>query len=224
MSFSKEAFDTFEQSLVATQKVLGWLTFDEAYFLARCAQVVPYNIVEIGSYHGLSTLFLAFGGWHGLGPTVYAVDPHRLGHATSDIWYNPADQQAFYHNVAASGYGSVIRAIGLPSTAASRAFEDRSVDMIFIDGEHTPPAVAADVMFWVPKLKPGGLLCMHDSFEPGPALAILGRPYIVCPIGRVDSTAVLLQGEALDGVSPVWPLDLLSQWTDFTPGHQGFGT
>lgn len=42
-------------------------------------------------------------------------------------------------------------------------FNDFSIDFIFIDGDHTYEAVAQDYTLYIPKLKHGGLLFMHDS-------------------------------------------------------------
>jgi predicted O-methyltransferase YrrM len=34
--------------------------------------------------------------------------------------------------------------------------------MLFIDGDHSYEAVSADLRDWLPSLKPGGVLAMHD--------------------------------------------------------------
>jgi predicted O-methyltransferase YrrM len=41
-------------------------------------------------------------------------------------------------------------------------FQNESQDFIFIDGDHTKPGVALDCTLYIPKLKPDGLLFMHD--------------------------------------------------------------
>ncbi len=60
-------------------------------------------------------------------------------------------------------------------------FFDKPLDFLFIDGDHTYPAVMRDYMQWTPFLKTGGILAMHDSrqfrihdpgrgdFHPGPS-------------------------------------------------------
>jgi hypothetical protein len=42
-------------------------------------------------------------------------------------------------------------------------FKDESFDFIFIDGDHTYDAVAQDFELYLPKVKKGGLVFMHDS-------------------------------------------------------------
>jgi methyltransferase family protein len=41
-------------------------------------------------------------------------------------------------------------------------FEDRSIDVLHVDGLHTEAAVRHDVESWLPKLRPGGILLLHD--------------------------------------------------------------
>lgn len=42
-------------------------------------------------------------------------------------------------------------------------FQDETFDFIFIDGDHTYEAVAQDFELYLPKVKKGGLVFMHDS-------------------------------------------------------------
>lgn len=42
-------------------------------------------------------------------------------------------------------------------------FQDDVFDFIFIDGDHTYDAVAQDYELYIPKVKNGGLIFMHDS-------------------------------------------------------------
>ncbi len=48
------------------------------------------------------------------------------------------------------------------SVNAARQFADNSLDGIYVDGEHTEPAVERDLNVWIPKVKPGGLVAGHD--------------------------------------------------------------
>ena len=49
----------------------------------------------------------------------------------------------------------------------AKQVKDKSLDFVFIDADHRYPAVIKDLAAWVPKLKPGGVLCGHDIHLPG---------------------------------------------------------
>lgn len=52
------------------------------------------------------------------------------------------------------------------SITASRKIEDNSLDMVYIDADHSYEQVMLDIRVWKPKVKKGGILCGHDYAEP----------------------------------------------------------
>ena len=48
------------------------------------------------------------------------------------------------------------------SLEASLQFDDNSVDLVFIDGNHTYAHTYSDILFWLPKIRNGGALMGHD--------------------------------------------------------------
>ena len=47
--------------------------------------------------------------------------------------------------------------------AALDQFEDQSIDLLHIDGSHEYEAVKSDFENWVPKVKKGGRILIHDA-------------------------------------------------------------
>ena len=41
-------------------------------------------------------------------------------------------------------------------------FEDKSLDFVYIDGDHEFPYVASDIFYWAKKVKSGGIVAGHD--------------------------------------------------------------
>jgi predicted O-methyltransferase YrrM len=142
----------------------GWLTPKEGRLLYALARRCTGRgvIVEIGSWKGKSTIWLASGARDGGGARVYAIDPHT---AQSD---NLATQSAvptleeFSRNVRAAGVDDLVVPMVTTSADAARAF-DRPVELLFIDGAHDYASVALDLDLWFPKVVDGGTIAFHDT-------------------------------------------------------------
>jgi hypothetical protein len=92
-----------------------------------------------------------------------------------DTWHTPggaADPdypdrfEEFMANLRQMPHRDRISVLRANTIDAARSFPDGSLDAVFIDADHTDLAVAADIAAWLPKLKPGALLCGHDYGHP----------------------------------------------------------
>jgi len=61
-----------------------------------------------------------------------------------------------------SKYNAII--IHDTSLNTAKVINDRSLDFVFIDGEHSYPSVKEDIEAWAPKVKIGGIVSGHDYY------------------------------------------------------------
>lgn len=62
-------------------------------------------------------------------------------------------------------YSSFSRLLRMRFDEALEKFADESIELLHIDGEHTYEAVKRDFFRWWSKVKPGGVVVMHDAAE-----------------------------------------------------------
>lgn len=95
-------------------------------------------------------------------PTVkhYCIDPYLryLNHFSQDE-LNDAEQEAM---LKLQSYNAHF--IKEPSIVAADRFEDKSLDYVYIDGNHEFPYVVEDLTSWVKKVRPGGIISGHDYY------------------------------------------------------------
>jgi predicted O-methyltransferase YrrM len=147
-------------------EIPGWMNGQELDWLFQRACEME-SIVEVGSWKGRSTRALLTGC---KGP-VFAVD-HFLGSPTE---LNGAHAEAktidiykiFEENV---GHFSNLVVLKMDSLEAAKRFNPKSVDMVFIDGEHEARSAKMDIEAWIPVCKK--ILCGHDLSMGGVRTAI----------------------------------------------------
>jgi cephalosporin hydroxylase len=146
----------------------GLITNEQGLMLARYAgQVYKHNaIIEIGSYKGKSTCYLAYGAGP-FGPKVYAVDPWGLdGNVDGKHHYaDPSAKAGFDAAVAALQYQARITAIQGFSANVAKSWA-RPVGLLYIDGDHSEEAVRADYTSWRKHLVEGAYLIFDDLDTP----------------------------------------------------------
>jgi predicted O-methyltransferase YrrM len=143
-----------------TANVHGWLTLREGQALYKLARACTGRgaIVEIGSWKGKSTIWLAKGSQAGSGQPIHAVDPH-LGLVAG------APENSFLEfekNIREAGVADLVKPLVKTSEAAAREF-DQPVELIFIDGVHEYDYVKQDLELWFPKVIEGGVMAFHDT-------------------------------------------------------------
>lgn len=148
----------------------GWMTRRELEWLFDTARTVPPGAtwVELGTWKGRSFFTVAMG--LPLRSRLVAVD--SFARATAALPSVPTTDWVWDHFVAVlHGVQKLREDLALlvqrsDTASAGHLFADRSVDVIFFDADHSRDGLAQDIDAWLPKLKPGGLLCGHD-YNPG---------------------------------------------------------
>ena len=99
---------------------------------------------------------------NGVSCEAFAVDTWQGDAHTGAYGDEVFNEVNAYH---AELYGGFSRLLRMSFDQAWEKFDDGSIDLLHIDGEHTYEAVSRDFRRWWPKVKPGGVVLMHDAAE-----------------------------------------------------------
>jgi len=145
--------------LTAACHIPTWTTRTQLEALFRLAAELPEQarIVELGSYLGASTCFLA-AGVATKGGRVIAID----------LWNNetipggPRDTFGeFQRNIA--GVAHLLKIVRKHTRELSADDVEPPVQMAFIDADHSYEATKADAAFLEPHIAPNGIMAFHDT-------------------------------------------------------------
>jgi hypothetical protein len=166
----------------------GWFDFENVYDMAVAEAPDDGIFVEVGSWHGKSTAYLA--------SRVALARKHIVVYAV-DVWLGyrkgaPVSQfPSFLGNMVLANVIDIVIPLRMTSQRATRLFQDEGVDFCFIDAEHTYEAVRDDLAYWFPKVRPGGLFAGHDYHDEFPGVkkavdeffpkpvTVIGRSWLV---------------------------------------------
>lgn len=118
-------------------------------------------IVEIGTWKGLSTTVLAHVAREYNGK-VYCIDRYEAYDWDRPSPFKPDILATFYQNMSELGLWSYICPMLMLSIDAAAIFETERANLVFIDASHNYDSVKMDIIVWLPKVKPGGIICGHD--------------------------------------------------------------
>jgi predicted O-methyltransferase YrrM len=169
----------------AAEAATGFMPPGEGLALYATAAAYAHRgpIVEIGTYCGKSTIYLAAAA-RPRGPLVVTVDHHHGSEENQPGWeyHDPSlvdpctgrldTLPHFRATMAEAGLDDVVIAVVGRSADVARLWR-APLGMLFIDGGHTDSAAQADYAGWAPWVARGGVLAIHDVF-PDPADG--GRP------------------------------------------------
>lgn len=161
--------------------IAGWLSKNEGKLLAHFAQKIDGVIVEVGSYQGKSTVFMA----RVTKNPIYAIDPHYLG-----------SYKKFLGNT--KKYKNIIP-LKKTSAAANKNWR-LPISLLHIDGNHEYKFAKQDLELWLSHLENNGTVICHDAFCPYPEVfqavkeEIFDKPGWAY-IGVLDSQVFAIRGK-----------------------------
>ena len=161
----------FLDSVGRFNDITGFLHPLEGFALMRLAASGEGvgEIVEIGSFMGRSTAWLATGSMRAGREKVFAID-HFKGspeHQQGQKWEVPEIVQSgstlerFRENITKAGVASHVEPM-VCSSADAAAKWDRPVRLLFIDGDHSYEASRGDFEAWARFVVPRGYIAFHD--------------------------------------------------------------
>lgn len=133
--------------------VRGYLQPDEMEKLSELA--AGRNVIEIGSFRGLSSFALALTAKSLLCVDTFAAHDNgqtQMDHATTLDDFKQATTR----------FTNVKFFVGTSADASSDFPGGMSFDMVFIDGMHDEVNVRLDRDLWWARLLPGGIMAFHD--------------------------------------------------------------
>lgn len=147
------------------QDIQGMFRWPEIY--KRAVELAPdkAEFVEIGCFKGKSTACLAVEAFNsGKNIKIHAIDlwdtTRKIGCSVEEFFVNIGPVKGLVNPLKGSSH----ELHGL--------FQDNSLDFVFIDGNHSYPAVRADIRNWWRKLKPGGWMAGDDLIHGGVRYAV----------------------------------------------------
>lgn len=143
-------------------EIPGWMSEKDLDWLGEQAKGKDI-IVELGSYQGRSTRALG----ENVKGCVFAVDDWKGLRTIDEAWWTrdtPEDERkSLYERFILHVYDLIDAGKVVPICANHASVPELPIaDMVFIDGSHDYDSVKRDIQTWLPRLRPGGLLCGHD--------------------------------------------------------------
>lgn len=138
-------------------------------------QDIEGDVVEIGSWQGRSTIFLAKAVQGAKNGRFFAID-HFKGNVSKEHFYVVGKKDLsdlktnFLGNMKNFGVINTVNLLDMPNYEAIKSLSGSSIRFLFIDGDHTKEGVKKDIELFLPKLVQGAIVVFDDYKEDFPGL------------------------------------------------------
>ncbi|MDD5606824.1 MAG: class I SAM-dependent methyltransferase [Candidatus Pacebacteria bacterium] len=119
-------------------------------------------IVEIGSWKGVSTIWLGKGSKKGNSAKIYAIDPHTGSSIHREMYGKIWTFEEFKKNIKLAQVEDIIIPIVETSEEAAKNWNNKFIEFLWIDGDHSYEMVKLDFNLWSPFLINEGIIAFHD--------------------------------------------------------------
>ncbi len=163
----------------AAAKVDGYLTDKECHMLVLMAvcPTVAGEVLEIGSFKGLSTVLLATALESTNDPRLHACDPWAAIEAFgATMMTNDETFHTFQESLAKTGVSDRVTIHRAFSSDLAPKW-NRPLRLLWIDGDHSVSGAKKDFENFSKHVVPGGIVAFHDvmHFHPGPSQVFATR-------------------------------------------------
>jgi hypothetical protein len=125
------------------------------------AAIRPSLLVELGTHYGESYFGMCQAVQEsGIACTTYAVDTWQ-GDPHAGYYDESVFEEVNRYNE--EHYGAFSKLLRRTFDDALSNFGDETIDLLHIDGLHTYDAIRHDFENWFPKVRPGGVVLLHDT-------------------------------------------------------------
>lgn len=148
----------------------GWKRF---HFLRHCVETFGWtNGAELGLWEGRTMVYLLANCPHlrMTGVDLWTPQPDNPGPEGYEGWHHESHEAIARRSV--RRYGARGRIIKDWTAAAAGQVPDASLDFVFVDADHSEAGCRADILAWLPKLRPTGWMIGHDITWPGVRAAV----------------------------------------------------
>ena len=149
----------------------NWFNYQDLYSFFVSKVPSGGTIVEVGSWKGMSAAYLAVEIINsGKQISLFCVDTWEgSGEHQEDLHVkNGTLFDLFARNIESVSH--VVSPMRMDSITASKHFADKSIDVVFMDADHSFESVSKDIASWLPKVKDGGYIGGHDYHADWPGV------------------------------------------------------
>jgi predicted O-methyltransferase YrrM len=205
--------DDMEATEKLTAQVSGHFSPHEGRVLYELARRCAGRgiILEIGSWQGKSTIWLARGSRQGRGGKVFAVDPHTGSVKHKQLYGEVWTLDVFRENIKRAEVDDLVVPLVMTSVEAEAKLPE-PVELIFIDGDHLYDFVKTDFETWFPRILDGGIMAFHDTYTEGPRRVVEDGVYRsrrfrnIGIVGSVTFAEKVAENTVLDRLRNRWVL------------------